>query len=137
MAPLTQSHYQIATTDVVEAMEAYFDRAQQTWTRIALDATGSGVLIQALPNADIADLATIAKPELLGQCRGAAASGRLQPLNEVVIFYECRCDDDLILDMLSSLPPAQREEIWGRERAIQIECPRCGRQYRIRRNDAS
>ncbi len=133
-APLTQSHYQIETDDVVEAMETYFDRAQQTWTRIALDHTGSGALIQAMPDADIGELDLIDRSELLDRCRSIEAAGQLESLDEVVLFYECRCDDKMILDMLTSLPAPQREELWGGESSLEIECPRCGRQYVIRRN---
>jgi redox-regulated HSP33 family molecular chaperone len=132
--PVTQSHYEPTSDDVAATMAAYFDQVQQQWTRIAVDDQGSGVLVQALPDASIDEAAALDDDELIARCRSMAGAGELDELDEVVIFYECRCHDEMILDMITSLPTDQREDLWGNEAALEIECPRCGRKYVLNRD---
>ncbi len=132
--PLTQSHYEPTSADVAATMAAYFDQVQQQWTRIAVDDQGSGVLVQALPDVALDEAAALDDDQLIARCRSMASAGELDELDEVVIFYECRCHDEMILDMVTSLPTDQRNDLWGDEAALEIECPRCGRKYVLNRD---
>ena len=43
------------------------------------------------------------------------------------------CDDSVIRDMFAALPEGSREELWDGAETLEVECPRCGRGYEIRR----
>ena len=92
-----------------------------------------GVLVQALPEADFGRVVDLADQEMIGLCRQKVQDGEFKPLQEVLMFYECRCDDKMILDMITTLPDAAREELWGDEKELNIECPRCAREYVLTR----
>lgn len=130
-APLTQSYYSPSKKGPVKSIELYFEKVVQTQTRIELDETASGVLVQSLPDGRFEEVSDLPKSKLLTMFRQMAGRGELKPLEEVLVFYECRCDDEMILDMITNLPENQREEIWAGQTEIEIECPRCGRKYTI------
>ena len=132
-APITQSLLEPDCKDPVTAVEIYFDQAVQLKTRIVLDEECSGVLVQPLPDGRFATVEGLPDDKLLDLFRQMAARGELKPMGEVLIFYECRCDDQMILDMITSLPQAEREAVWGDQPSLEIECPRCGRSYTIQR----
>ena len=131
--PLMESHYAPDSEDPVAAVQRYFEQVEQIRTRMALDPDGSGVLVQALPEGDLDRVADLADQEMIGLCRQKAQDGEFTPLQEVLMFYECRCDDKMILDMITTLPDAAREELWGDEKELNIECPRCARKYVLTR----
>jgi hypothetical protein len=132
-APMTQSMLEPKSDDPVKVVEQYFNQAVQTETRIVLDADASGVLVQALPGGKFETVATLEEDKLLDLCRQSAARGDFKPMGEVLIFYECRCDDQMILSMITSLPENERKAVWGDLQSLSIECPRCGREYVIER----
>ena len=134
-AALTQSYFSPKSADPLRVVEHYFDQVQQTATRLAENETGRIALITALPNGSLGSLSALADEALVAELSLLAERGGLQELGEVLLFYECRCDDAMILDMLASLPEAQRKEVWGEERTLSIECPRCGRLYTVERKN--
>ena len=131
--PLMESHYAPESEDPVAAVQRYFEQVEQIRTRMALDPDGSGVLVQALPEGDFDSVVDLADREMISLCRQKAQDGDFTPLQEVLMFYECRCDDKMILDMITTLPDAAREELWGDEKELNIECPRCARKYVLTR----
>lgn len=133
-APASQSMLEPAGDDPAAAVTLYFDQAVQTETRIALDAEYSGVLVQPLPGGRFAEVENLESDKLIELFRQMASRGELKPMGEVLVFYECRCDDPIILDMITSLPQAERDAIWAERTSLSIECPRCGREYTIERS---
>ncbi len=133
-APMTQSLLTPLSADPCEVVSLYFNQAVQTKTRIVLEEDCSGILVQALPDSRFEDVENLANNELSKLCRGLASKKELKPMGEVLIFYECRCDDQMILNMLTGLPDSEREEVWGDLNSLNIECPRCRREYEIQRS---
>ena len=101
--------------------------------RILLAFSRRRLKVQALQYFDL-DEARPAELQVDDLLRRMVEGGLLKPVHEVVLFYECRCDDEMILEMITSLPTGQREELWGSETSLTIECPRCGREYTIQRS---
>ena len=132
--PITQSYYQPNTDDPVTAVEAYFDQSVQVETRIALGPDHVGVLVQALPGGRFEEVSALADRDLISLFTQMASRGQLEPMGEVVIFYECRCNDDMILNMVSKLPADRQHELFGADRSITAECPRCGRGYTLEKS---
>jgi hypothetical protein len=131
---LIESHYEPLSSDPLRALSRYFEQVEQIPTRIVLDEGHSGVLVQELPGGDFSRVEGLPEDRLLELLRRMADQGELQHLHEAVLFYECRCDDEMILGMISSLSEAQRKEVWGSESSLTVECPRCGREYTILRS---
>jgi hypothetical protein len=131
--PLIQSQYEPLSSDPVVAISRYFKQAEQIQTRIVLDDSYSGALVQALPEGDFSQVAMLEDGKLLDLLRELAGRDELKPTHEAVVFYECRCDDAMILELITSLPDGERRELWGSESSIAVECPRCGREYTLER----
>ena len=131
--PVVQSHYEPLSNDPVKAISRYFKQVEQIQTRIVLDDSCSGALVQALPDGDFSQVENLPDEKLLERFRQMAGEGEFKPIHEMVLFYECRCNDEMILEMITSLPDGQRSELWGSESSLTVECPRCGREYTIQR----
>ncbi len=130
---LTQSHFTPQGSDVVHAVERYFVECEQVQVRVAANEQGLGALVRAMPGGRLDELASLSDDELIERCRKLAKDGEMKGMGEVLLFYECRCDDEMILSMITNLPADQREELWRGQDALHIECPRCGRGYTMKK----
>ena len=132
-SPMTQSHFSLMTHDPVEAVERYFEEAEQTLIRIAVDGQGRGALLRPMPGGNFDDISGLSDDELIARCFGMAAGGTIKKLDEVLLFYECPCDQQQINKMIWSLPEPQLTELWGNLDMLEVSCPRCGRKYTVKR----
>jgi hypothetical protein len=130
--PLRQSSTQALDDDPVHAVSRYFDDAEQTRNRLAVDDDGKGVLIHALPDGRLDRVASMADAQLIERMDELAASGALKPVGEFLLFYECRCHEEMITDMVTNLPRDQANDIWEGQHSLEVACPRCGREYVVR-----
>ena len=132
--PLMQSHYEPETDCPVKTIEQYFNQVVQTDTRIAVN-DKTGVMIQALPDCEFSALRQMDDDSIIRLYTEKAEKGELKQLLEFLVFYECRCDEEMIYTMIDNLPRGQKEELFATEGTIEIECPRCGRKYTASRKD--
>ncbi len=131
--PLVQSSYEPTGDCPVAAVAQYYTRVDQLPTRLVVTEGWEAALVQMLPGGDMSPLEGQGDDDVVAQLDHAEQQGELTLTDEVVLFYECRCDDEMILLMLTSLPPDQRAELWGDELELNVECPRCGRAYVVQR----
>ncbi len=132
-SPMTQSHFSLMTLDPVEAVERYFEEAEQTMIRIAVDGHGRSALLRPMPGGNFDDISGLSDDELISRCFGLAADGTIKKLDEVLLFYECPCNRQQIIKMLRSLPESQLGELWGDLDRLEVSCPRCRRKYTVER----
>jgi molecular chaperone Hsp33 len=132
-SPMAQSHFTLMSQDPVEAVERYFEEAEQTLIRIAVDGSGRGVLLRPLPGGRFDDIQGLSDEALIARCRSLAADGSLKKLDEVLLFYECPCTGEKLQSMLESLPEQQRGALWADSSTLAIECPRCARKHLLAR----
>jgi len=130
--PLTQSHFTPVSADPAAAAARYYEAVLQIPARAAVLDDGRCVLAQALPEGRIEETASLSDARFVELASQMMARGELKRLDEVLLFAECRCTDEMILDMLTGLPIAQQAELWAGRQTLQIECPRCGREYTVR-----
>lgn len=135
--PMTQSHLRPRTRSPRDMVEQYFAEVDQTRTRLEIAGDGDGILVHALPGGRFDIVEAIEPGGVIRRFDCAAAAGRLRVMGEVVLFYECRCSDEMILDMILGMPEPDRRELFGDLPRIEIECPRCGRRYSMARTDLS
>ncbi len=129
----TQSYYEPLSADVFQAMEGYFDHSEQVPTRLFVNEDGRGALVRMMPQGDFDRVANLPGPELVDQLFALRDDETLRRLEEFRSFTQCLCTDEYILNMITSLPQAHRQALWGDEPKLEIECPRCGRMYVLRR----
>jgi len=132
-SPMTQSHFSLITHDPVEAVERYFEEAEQTLIRIAVDSDGRGALLRPMPGGNFDDISGLKDDELIARCFGLADEGAIKKLEEVLLFYECPCNQQQIDKMIRSLPEHQLAELWGDLEMLEVSCPRCGRRYIVKK----
>jgi hypothetical protein len=132
-SPLTQSHYTLSTTDPVRAVEQYFESCAQMLVRVAVLADGRGAFVQPLPGHGFGPLDGLSDSELVERCSALFENEQVKLLDEVLLFYGCRCSDAMILNMITALPAPQRAELWQDSSSLTVNCPRCGRAYTLTR----
>jgi hypothetical protein len=132
-SPLTQSHYTLGSSDPVQAVERYFEESAQMLVRIAVLDDGCGAFVQPMPGHGFGPLDGLSDSELVERCSALAKDDQAKLLDEVVLFYGCRCSDQMILDMVTSLPARQRADLWQDSTSLTINCPRCDRAYTLNR----
>lgn len=130
-SPMTQSHYTLDSTEPVKAVERYFEESAQMLVRIALLDDGRGAFVQPMPGHDFGPLDGLSDAGLVDQCFALCDNEQAKLLNEVVLFYGCRCSDTMILEMITALPAQQRLGLWRDSSKLTINCPRCNRAYTI------
>ncbi|MCP4675720.1 MAG: Hsp33 family molecular chaperone HslO [Deltaproteobacteria bacterium] len=131
--PLKESHFEVPDEDPAHLVERYFEGVDQIATRVAVDDSGLGVLVQAMPGGRFREVTDLQAPELIERIHQLADRDEMKPLQEVLLFYECRCHDEMIIGMLSGLPEERQQELWGDLEELEVECPRCGRKYVVKK----
>lgn len=134
--PAVQSHYEALDAEPVKVVQRYFEEVEQTDTRILVSPKGEGLFLHGLPGCDFSAWAVINRDELAELVAKLEVQRSLKRLNEVLLFYECRCNDDMVAKMIENLPGNKPDELFGDLDEIEVECPRCGRKFRIRRKGA-
>ena len=130
-APLAQSHYTLSSADPVKAVEQYFEYSAQMLVRVAVLDDGRGVFVQPMPGHGFGPLDGLSDTELVERCYAQTEDENMKLLDEVVLYYGCRCSDAMILEMVTALPAQQRSELWQDLSSLTINCPRCNRAYTL------
>jgi hypothetical protein len=132
-SPVTQSRFSLHTHDPVEAVERYFAESEQTLIRIAVDDKGKGALLRPLPGGKFDQIDGLTDNELISRCFKLSEENKITLLQEMLLFYECPCNMQMITQMIKSLPEGEQKELWGDLDHLEVSCPRCGRKYLINR----
>jgi len=128
--PLVESRFEPVKGEPVASVQRYFLKVEQIETRIALDGL-VGVLLQSLPGGALGPCAEMTDSELVTEMRARRDAEKMKHLDDVAIFYECRCDETVIQKMIEGMPESSRAALWGEEKSLHIACPRCGREFTI------
>ena len=126
------SQFETQASNAPELVRDYFARSIQLPTRVAIDGA-KGVLVQALPGGKLKALHELGDAALISKIDELQSRNVLQVLDTRSFGYGCRCSDEWILQMLTSLDPERRAELWGDLRQLEIQCPRCSREFHVSR----
>ena len=135
--PMTQSHISPRTRSPRDMVEQYFSEVDQTKTRLEVKEDGDSILVHALPGGNFDAVKELGADKVFGYLECAIHAGRIKELGEVLIFYECRCSEEMIAGMIDNMPESDRNDLFGDQHHVEIECPRCGRKYMLPRTDRS
>ncbi len=133
-APLRQSMLIPDSESALLTVEQYYRESEQLPARIAMK-DGEALMILSMPEGDWEGLETASQAELLAAFHEANEGGSLQKSYEYVFYYDCRCDVKQMHGVVSSLPEAEQDYLWGDEGELHIECPRCGKRYNLMRDE--
>jgi molecular chaperone Hsp33 len=131
--PLTQSYIHPRTQNPADAIRQYFKEVEQTKTRIEIRADGEGALVHALPNGVFDAFEGLDADALFTFIDASINDGKLKDAGEVLIFYQCRCSEEMIARMVENMKDSDRQEMFGDLLQLEIECPRCGRKHTVTR----
>ncbi len=132
---IKQSHYLPHDSNPVLTIRHYFEEVEQNVVRLAVDDMGKGVLVHVLPGGRFDKVSSLDDTKLIELIDHKAEHEELKQLAEILLFYECRCHDKLIIEMIEKIPEDKRKELWGDLDKLEIKCPRCDREYVIRRKE--
>lgn len=133
--PMTQSYINPRSENPVSVAEQYFAEVVQTATRLVTAGGGEGMLVQALPGSAFESVKDLEAGDLFKLVDGEIKEGKAKAAGEVLLFYECRCSEQMISGLIEKMKEADREDLFGELPHINVECPRCGREYTVTRTD--
>ncbi|MBN2342179.1 MAG: Hsp33 family molecular chaperone HslO [Deltaproteobacteria bacterium] len=126
--PLMQSHFEPNSDSPARTVEQYFNAVVQTQTRIEI-VGAAGILVQALPDCRFDAIRKMSTSELFSHFTTKRDAQELKPLVEFLVFYECRCDEKMVSEMVERLSQSDQQAVFDGQDTAEIECPRCGRTY--------
>lgn len=129
-----QSHLEPRDSEPLTPVRLYFEIVEQVDTRVEVQDGGRSVLVQSLPGGRFEEVESLGGDTLIELVYQMANRGELKDMGEVLLFYECRCHEEMIREMILKLPEASQAEVWQGTERIEVECPRCGRDYLIQKN---
>lgn len=129
--PMVQSHISPRSTSPRDMVEQYFAEVDQVRVRLEINKDGEGILIHALPGASFDAVKNLAADELFAYFESGLEAGRAKELGEVLVFYECRCSEEMITGLVNNMAESERKDMFGDLQHVEIECPRCGRKYTV------
>jgi hypothetical protein len=135
--PMTQSHISPHTGSPRAMVEQYFAEVDQTRTRLEIKADGDCILVHALPGGNFDAVKDLNADKLFEYLDSAIGAGHVKELGEALLFYECRCSEEMISTMINNMPESDRSDVFGDLQHVEIECPRCGRKYSVAKAGAS
>jgi hypothetical protein len=135
--PMTQSHIRPRTATPSVMVEQYFAEVDQTRTRLEVKENGDSILVHALPDGNFDAAKDLSTDGLFEYLDSAIEEGRVKELGEVLLFYECRCSEEMISRMITNMSGPDQRDVFGSLPHVEIECPRCGRKYSVARADIS
>jgi hypothetical protein len=116
-------------TDVLAAMQAYYERALQMRARSFVLGEGEMMLIEGLPNVNRSWFAGID----VEAARDLLASG-LEEIEARNYRFRCGCNLERITLIIQELFGQRQEELLEGEDHVEVQCPRCGRSWTISRD---
>ncbi len=135
--PMTQSHIEPRSASPKDVAEQYFSEVVQIRTRLAVIEAGAGVLLQSLPGGSFNAVKNLDSDALFEYVDRNIASGEAREVGEVLLFYECRCSEEMISRLVHNMSESDRKHLFGSLTQIEMECPRCGKEYTVRKSDRS
>lgn len=124
-----QSVIEVDGLDVLEIFETYSSQSDQSKARYLELEDGRYASAVALPghNPDVW-LDSISRTTLVER------TGHFRDLDERVFWFQCGCDFDRMVEVVSSIYAGAIDDLFGDDPTVEIGCPRCGRSWRLGRD---
>lgn len=119
------------TPEIPRMVEQFYAQSEQHPLRIEMsDCSDTAIGLVALPEYDEEWIASV-------EIQHAANSSEVvrSPMRTCEFSFSCDCSPDKLIPFFRSLSQASLEELYGEDEELQITCPRCGRQFEIKRTE--
>ena len=135
--PMAQSHIEPRTASPKDVVEQYFSEVIQTRTQLAVKEDGESMLVQSLPGSSFDGLEGLDSELLFAYVDRAVGEGSIREAGEVLLFYECRCSEEMISRLVRNMSDSDKRDLFGSFSQVEMECPRCGKEYTVRKREIS
>ena len=122
------SSVDVEGNDIFGMVEQYVWRSEQMRARF-FTRDDRAALLWPFPGADRAWIEGVRPEEVFV----LEAGGRLKLIAENVVRFRCGCDRERITKVVFEIYKGDAGELFGDERAVEAECPRCGTRHEISR----
>jgi molecular chaperone Hsp33 len=122
---------QCDNSDIRKMVEQFYTQSEQHPLRIQLSTTSdTAVGLVALPEYDEEWIQSV-------DLNYAAESSDVprNPMRTCEFAFVCDCSPEKLMPFFRSLSQASLDELYGEDQELQISCPRCGKQFEIRRSE--
>jgi len=121
------------TSDIPRMVEQFYDQSEQYPFRVLLsDTSDSAIGLVGLPESNETWIRA-ANLEEVSQSKELERS----PMRTCEFEFACDCSPEKLIPFFQSLPQESLLELYGADDVLEISCPRCGKQFSIRREDLS
>lgn len=125
------SSVEVKGFDMLSIFEQYFARSEQWPARFFAGQNDTYTMLSALPGVDLAWIGGVTAADL----PALFAATDLRTLEERIVVFACRCDEQRIHKVVRALFKGRMEELFRGEERVEVQCPRCGHAYWMTRTD--
>jgi molecular chaperone Hsp33 len=119
------------SSDIRKIVEQFYAQSEQHPLRIEISTTSDTALgLVALPEYDEEWIGSVE----LGYAADSPEVVRT-PMRTCEFAFLCDCSPDKLIPFFRSLSQASLDDLYGEDQELQISCPRCGRQFEIKRSE--
>ncbi len=119
------SSVEVKGFDMLSIFEQYFARSEQWPARFFADGNDTYTMLSALPGVDLDWIGGVTTADL----PALFAAPDARTLEERVVTFSCRCDEQRIHKVVRALFDGRTEELFRGEERVEVRCPRCGHAY--------
>lgn len=127
--PLRRSAVNFEGSDSFRAVERYYEQSEQRPARYFQIKGEEFAMLSAHPDCDINWFRQLDVEEV----RHLDDNETVSPLEKRNYRWHCGCNQQRLLEVLSSPMKEDPEELFGGEEALRVECPRCAARYTVTR----
>jgi len=124
-----RSVVELKDADVFSSVERYYNQSEQRPARLFRHGEEDFVMVSAHPDCDMAWFDSLNDAAI----RTLDQKETLTLIEKRRYRWECGCDEQRMMDVLSSVMKKDAEALFGDEPVIRMSCPRCGVRYVITR----
>lgn len=122
---------QCDSSDISKMVEHFYIQSEQHPLRLQLSTTSDTALgLVALPEYDEEWIQSVE----LDYAAGSPEVVR-NPMRTCEFAFVCDCSPQKLMPFFRSLSQASLDELYGEDEELQISCPRCGKQFEIKRSE--
>jgi molecular chaperone Hsp33 len=117
--------------DIRKMVEQFYAQSEQHPFRIELSSTSDTAIgLVALPEYDEEWIQSV-------ELNYAAESPEVtrNPMRTCEFAFVCDCSPEKLMPFFRSLSQASLDDLYGEDQELQISCPRCGKQFEIKRSE--
>lgn len=124
-----RSVVELATTDVFQAVERYYEQSEQRPARLFRHGEEDFVMVSAHPDCDVDWFNALDDVSI----RTLDQTETLTLLEQRYYRWDCGCTELRMMQVLAPIMRQSPDQLFGEDASLRMSCPRCGARYAITR----